>query len=167
MHLTSRRARVAALWRAAHSSPGRGVRRGGSASAAERHEGNLGRIATPAKTNDYGWNAQGVAGLAGRRGRLRRPKVKVVQNIGYNNTPRGAAPARRRPTPGLIIAHASGYDTQAKQVAKQYKVPMITYDIPTCCRKGDAVEHHDLEPAGRLPRRDPRRQDDQDRQRSA
>ena len=30
---------------------------------------------------------------------------------------------------------------------------MITYDIPTMKSPGDAVQHHDLEPAGRVPRR--------------
>ena len=36
----------------------------------------------------------------------------------------------------LIIAHASGYDTIAQRIAQQYKVPMITYDVPTQLVKG-------------------------------
>jgi len=87
-------------------------------------------IATPAKTNDYGWNAQGVAGLKAAAKAYGITKVKVVTNIGYPTTPavlQQLASAHY----GLIVAHASGYDTQAKQVAAQYKVPMVTYDIPT------------------------------------
>ena len=55
-------------------------------------------IATPAKTNDYGWNAQGVNGLKAAA----KPfglKVKVVTDIGYNNTG-GVAPAGRAASPG-------------------------------------------------------------------
>jgi simple sugar transport system substrate-binding protein len=29
----------------------------------------------------------------------------------------------------MIVAHASGYDTQAQQIAQQYKVPIVTYDV--------------------------------------
>ena len=44
-------------------------------------------IATPAKTNDYGWNAQGVAGLEAAAKAYGIKNVKVVQNIGYPTTP--------------------------------------------------------------------------------
>jgi simple sugar transport system substrate-binding protein len=92
-------------------------------------------IATPAKTNDYGWNAQGVAGLEAAA-KSYGLQVKVVQNIGYNNT----VPVLRQLAQqgyGLIVAHASGYDTQAQQIAEQYKIPTITYDISTLLHKGD------------------------------
>jgi basic membrane protein A len=104
----------------------------GSANAAGGTKVTSVAIATPAKANDYGWNAQGVAGLeaAAKAYGIPSSKVKVVQNIGYPTTPavlQSLAAAHY----GLIIAHASGYDQQAKQVAAQYKVPMVTYDIPT------------------------------------
>ena len=93
-------------------------------------------IATPAKIDDYGWNAQGVAGLKAAAKKY-GVKVKVVQNLGYNNT---AALLRQiasgSPKPGLVVAHASGFDTAAQQVARQTGVPMITYDIPTMLSKG-------------------------------
>ena len=93
-------------------------------------------IATPAKTDDYGWNAQGVAGLKAAAKKY-GVKVKVVPNIGYNNT---ASILRQiadgSPKPGLVIAHASGYDTSAQQVSRQTGVPMVTYDIPTMLSKG-------------------------------
>jgi basic membrane protein A and related proteins len=91
-------------------------------------------IATPAKTDDYGWNAQGLAGLQ-QAAAAYGLKVKAIQNIGYNNTTavlRQLALAH----PGLIIAHASGYDTNAQRVAQQYHVPIMTYDIPTELSKG-------------------------------
>jgi simple sugar transport system substrate-binding protein len=91
-------------------------------------------IATPAKTNDYGWNAQGVNGLKAAAAPYGL-NVKVVQDIGYNNT---TAVLRQLALshPGLIVAHASGYDTNAQRVAQQYHVPMITYDIPSLKSKG-------------------------------
>jgi basic membrane protein A and related proteins len=101
---------------------------GGAASAAGGTKGTSVAIATPAKTNDYGWNAQGVKGLQDAAKALGIKTVKVVPNIGYPTTPsvlQSLAAAHY----GLIVAHASGYDTQAKQVAAQYHVPFVTYDI--------------------------------------
>jgi basic membrane protein A len=92
-------------------------------------------IATPAKDNDYGWNSQGVAGLQAAA-KSYGLKVKVVQNIGYNNTP-SVLRQLALSGAGLIIAHASGYDTQAQQIAAQYKVPTVTYDVPNLLQKGD------------------------------
>ncbi|MBV9167699.1 MAG: BMP family ABC transporter substrate-binding protein [Solirubrobacterales bacterium] len=91
-------------------------------------------IATPAKTADYGWNAQGYAG-AKAAASANGMHVKLVQNIGYNNTDtilRQLALAK----PTLIIAHASGFDTSAQRIAVQYRVPTITYDIPTMLHPG-------------------------------
>jgi basic membrane protein A and related proteins len=87
-------------------------------------------IATPAKDNDYGWNAQGVAGLQAAAKSFGITNVKVVQNIGYPTTP-AVLDSLAAAHYGLIVAHASGYDTQAMQVAKRYHVPIVTYDIPT------------------------------------
>jgi len=86
-------------------------------------------IATPAKTNDYGWNSQGVAG-AKAAGSSVGATVNVTSNIGYDKTPsvlRQLALAK----PQLIIAHASGFDTAAQRIGQQYKIPTVTYDIPT------------------------------------
>jgi basic membrane protein A and related proteins len=108
---------------------------GGSASAAGGTKVTSVAIATPAKTSDYGWNAQGVAGLQTAAKALGIKNVKVVTNIGYPTTPavlQSLAAAHY----GLIIAHASGYDTQAKQVAAQTHVPFVTYDIPSYLSPG-------------------------------
>ena len=93
-------------------------------------------IATPAKTSDYGWNSQGVAGLQAAAKSTGIKTVKVVPNIGYNNTP-SVLRQLAQSGAGLIIAHASGYDAQAKQIAHQFKIPTITYDDPTLLEKGD------------------------------
>jgi len=86
-------------------------------------------IATPAKTNDYGWNAQGVAG-ANAAARKVGATVDVSSDIGYDNTETILRQLALK-KPGLLIAHASGYDTAAERIGEQYKVPTVTYDIPT------------------------------------
>jgi basic membrane protein A len=86
-------------------------------------------IALPAKVSDYGWNQQGdnaaraVATASGAQ-------LTVLSDIGYDNTQSQLSQLARQHAQ-FIIAHASGYDTAAKQVAMQYHVPIMTYDIAT------------------------------------
>jgi basic membrane protein A and related proteins len=86
-------------------------------------------IATPAKTNDYGWNAQGVA-AAKAAGSSVGASVNVTSDIGYDKTPTVLRQIALN-KPQLIIAHASGFDTAAQRIGQQYKIPTVTYDIPT------------------------------------
>jgi len=91
-------------------------------------------FASPAKTSDYGWNQQrynGAKAAASTAG----AKLQAITNIGYDKTDvvlrqliKGGA--------NFIIPMASGYDTIAARLAKQYKVPMITWDVPTNLSKG-------------------------------
>ncbi|HEX4671729.1 MAG TPA: BMP family ABC transporter substrate-binding protein [Solirubrobacteraceae bacterium] len=86
-------------------------------------------IATPAKTNDYGWNSQGVAAANSAAGAV-GATVDVSSDLGYDKTQtvlRQIALTK----PQLIIAHASGYDTAAQRIGQQYKIPTVTYDIPS------------------------------------
>ena len=86
-------------------------------------------IAVPAKVSDYGWNQQGVNG-ARAVATANGANLTVLPDIGYNNTASLLGQLARQGAQ-FIIAHASGYDTAAKQVALQYHVPIMTYDIPT------------------------------------
>jgi basic membrane protein A and related proteins len=86
-------------------------------------------IATPAKTNDYGWNSQGVAGAKAAAGTV-GATVSVTSDIGYDKTQTVLRQLALK-KPSLLIAHASGYDTAAQRIGQQYKVPTVTYDIPT------------------------------------
>jgi basic membrane protein A and related proteins len=86
-------------------------------------------IALPAKVSDYGWNQQGdnaAKAIATASG----AQLTVLSDIGYDNTQSQLAQLARQHAQ-FIIAHASGYDTAAKQVAMQYHVPVMTYDIST------------------------------------
>ena len=91
-------------------------------------------FASPAKASDYGWNQQGYNG-AKAAAAATGAKLQAITNIGYDKTDvilrqliQGGA--------NFIVAHASGYDTLAARLAQQYKVPMITYDVPTNLKKG-------------------------------
>jgi simple sugar transport system substrate-binding protein len=91
-------------------------------------------FASPAKASDYGWNQQGFNG-AKAAAAATGSQFKAITNIGYDKTD---VILRQLITGGakFIVAHASGYDTIATRLAKQYKVPMITYDVPTNLSKG-------------------------------
>ena len=91
-------------------------------------------FASPAKTSDYGWNQQGYNG-AKAAAAANGAKLQAITNIGYDKTD---VVLRQLIKGGsnFIVAQASGYDTIAARLAKQYKVPMITYDVPTNLTKG-------------------------------
>ena len=91
-------------------------------------------FAAPAKTSDYGWNQQGYIG-AKAAAAATGASLDAITNAGYDNTD---AILRQLIQKGakFIVAHASGYDTIAARLAQQYKVPMITYDVPTNLHKG-------------------------------
>jgi basic membrane protein A len=86
-------------------------------------------FASPAKASDYGWNQQGY-NAAKAAATSAGAKFQALTNIGYDKT---EVILRQLIQGGskFVIAHASGYDTIAARLAKQYKVPMITYDVPT------------------------------------
>jgi basic membrane protein A len=91
-------------------------------------------FASPAKASDYGWNQQGNNG-AKAAAAASGASLQSITNIGYDKTD---AIIRQLIQGGanFIIAHASGYDTIAARLAQQYKVPTITYDVPTNLKKG-------------------------------
>lgn len=86
-------------------------------------------IATPDVSNDYGWDQQGLSSAASAAAAY-GAKLTKVTNIGYDKT---EVVLRQLAKSGanFIIAHASGYDTVAARIGPLYKVPVMTYDIPT------------------------------------
>jgi len=91
-------------------------------------------IATPAKDNDYGWDQQGGKGAPGAA-KTYGAKLNSITGIGYDKTDTVLRQLAKGGA-GLIIAHASGYDTIAQRIGQQLKVPILTYDIPTMLNKG-------------------------------
>jgi simple sugar transport system substrate-binding protein len=113
-----------------------GLAAAGAAYATGTHSAKVTKIgfASPAKTSDYGWNQQGYNGAkaaAQRNGAT----LDAITNIGYDKTDVVLRQLIQKGA-NFIIPQASGYDTIAARLAKQYKVPMITYDVPTNLQKG-------------------------------
>ena len=106
MHMRLRGVRVVSVLAA-----GGLIAAGTAYSAGALHSGTVTKVgfASPAKASDYGWNQQGFNG-AKAAAAATGSQFKAITNIGY--------------------------DTIATRLAKQYKVPMITYDVPTNLTKG-------------------------------
>jgi len=113
-----------------------GVLAGAAYAGTARHSAKVTnvQIATPAKTNDYGWNQVGVSNAMAAAAAA-GASFKATTNIGYDKTD---VVLRQLAKSGanFIIPHASGYNTSAKKLAPQLKVPMITYDDPKLLIKG-------------------------------
>ena len=131
MHMRLRGVRVVSVLAA-----GGLIAAGTAYSAGALHGGTVTKVgfASPAKASDYGWNQQGFNG-AKAAAAATGSQFKAITNIGYDKTD---VVLRQLINGGakFIVAHASGYDTIAARLAKQYKVPMITYDVPTNLSKG-------------------------------
>ena len=86
-------------------------------------------ILTPEEGTDYGWNQQGVD-AAKAAAEAAGVEVMIAQGLGYGDV---------RPTlrelagdgASLMIAHASGYNTAAPEIAKEMKVPVAIVDTPS------------------------------------
>ena len=106
---------------------------------------------------------------AGRRGGSRRRQVgrseaDQVTNVGYDNTESVLRQLAGK-KPGLLISHASGYDTIARAHRAADGRPDDHLRRDEEPRQGQGRRDHDLGQPGRLPRRHPRRQDDEVRHR--
>jgi basic membrane protein A len=91
-------------------------------------------FASPAKASDYGWNQQGY-NAAKAAAKASGASLDAITNIGYDKTDVIIRQLIQQGS-NFIVAHASGYDTIAARMAQQYKVPVITYDVPTNLKKG-------------------------------
>ncbi|MTE01562.1 BMP family ABC transporter substrate-binding protein [Paracoccus sp. YIM 132242] len=85
-------------------------------------------IVTPEQGTDFGWNQQGVEGLEAAAAATGTEAI-VAQGLGYGNI---------RPTlreladdgANLIIAHASGYTTEATEIAREMNV-LVAANAPS------------------------------------
>jgi simple sugar transport system substrate-binding protein len=85
-------------------------------------------IVTPEKRDDFGWNQQGVAGAEAVAKEL-GIQVEVADGSGYDNVD----PILSQLANGganLVIAHASGYNASAVDVATKTNVPELSWDNP-------------------------------------
>jgi basic membrane protein A len=96
-------------------------------------------ILTPEEGTDYGWNQQGIE-AAKAAAKAAGIKVVIAQGLGYGDV---RPTLRELATEGasLLIAHASGYNTAAPEIAVELKVPVAITDTPKGLKKGLVTDY--------------------------
>lgn len=81
-------------------------------------------IVTPEQGTDFGWNQQGIEGLKAAAAATGTEAI-VAQGLGYGNV-RPTLRELAEDGAQLIVAHASGYSTEAIEVAREMGVHVVT-----------------------------------------
>jgi simple sugar transport system substrate-binding protein len=113
-------------------------------------------ILTPEQGTDFGWNQQGVDS-ARAAAEATGVELIVAEGLGYGDV---RAPMREIAAEGadLMIAHASGYNTAAPEIAEETGVPVAIVDTPAGLEPGLVADytlsgHEGAYLAGRLAAR--------------
>ncbi|WP_196941853.1 putative B6 ABC transporter substrate-binding protein [Pseudooceanicola algae] len=96
-------------------------------------------ILTPEAGTDFGWNQQGIDG-AKAAGAAMGVDVIVAENLGYGDV-RPTLRELSEEKPGLIIAHASGYNTAAPEIGAEAGVKVAITDSPDSLMEGAVVDY--------------------------
>jgi simple sugar transport system substrate-binding protein len=96
-------------------------------------------ILTPEAGTDYGWNQQGID-AAKAAGAAAGIKVIVADNLGYGDV-RPTLREMAQDGAGLLIAHASGYNTSAPEIGEEMKVPVAIVDRPDAKKAGAVADY--------------------------
>ena len=107
-----------------------GVALGGAHAA----EVNTIAILTPEEGTDFGWNQQGVEAA---RAAAEATGVELItaEGLGYGDI-RPTLRELAEEGADLMIAHASGYNTSAPEIAEETGVPVAIVDTPTALKEG-------------------------------
>lgn len=96
-------------------------------------------ILTPEAGTDFGWNQQGIEG-AKAAGEAEGVEVIVAENLGYGDV-RPTLRELSEEKPGLIIAHASGYNTAAPEIGAETGVKVAITDSPDARKPGAVADY--------------------------
>jgi len=96
-------------------------------------------ILTPEQGTDFGWNQQGIA-AAKAAAEKEGIKAVVAENLGYGDV-RPTLRELAEDGAGLIIAHASGYNTAAPEIGAEMKVPVAITDMPSAAKPGAVADY--------------------------
>lgn len=96
-------------------------------------------ILTPETGTDFGWNQQGIDG-AKAAGDALGVDVIIAENLGYGDV-RPTLRELAEEEPGLIIAHASGYNTAAPEIGAETGVKVAIVDSPSALTEGTVVDY--------------------------
>ncbi|MFC0220323.1 simple sugar transport system substrate-binding protein [Pseudochelatococcus lubricantis] len=96
-------------------------------------------ILTPEAASDFGWNQQGVQ-AARAAGGAAGVEVLVAENLGYGDV-RPVLRELAEDGAGLLIAHASGYNTAAPEIGAEAGVPVAITDRPDARVPGKVADY--------------------------
>lgn len=96
-------------------------------------------VLTPEHGTDFGWNQQGID-AAKAVGEALGIEVVVASGLGYGDV---RPTLRELAAEGvdLMIAHASGYNTAAPEIAEETGVPVAIVDTPEAKREGLVADY--------------------------
>jgi basic membrane protein A and related proteins len=94
---------------------------------------------TPEQANDFGWNQQGAAGAAAVAKKYGL-KFTLAQGLGDGDV-RATLRALAGETAGLIIAHASSYNTAAPEIAAETRTRVAVTDNPKASVPGLVADY--------------------------
>lgn len=96
-------------------------------------------ILTPEAGTDYGWNQQGVDAAKAAAAAAGIEAV-VAENLGYGDV-RPTLRELAEEGAGLLIAHASGYNTAAPEIGAEAKIPVAIVDRPDALAAGAVADY--------------------------
>lgn len=96
-------------------------------------------ILTPEAGTDYGWNQQGIDGAKAAAAAAGIEAI-VAENLGYGDV-RPTLRELAEDKPGLIIAHASGYNTAAPEIGAETGVKVAIVDSPDALKANAVADY--------------------------
>jgi basic membrane protein A len=96
-------------------------------------------ILVPEQATDFGWNQQGVESAKAAAIKM-GVEITVAQGLGYGDV-RPTLRELAEDGVSLMIAHASGYNTAAPEIAEELKVPVAIVDRPDSLKPGLVADY--------------------------
>jgi len=96
-------------------------------------------VAAPEEGIDFGWNQQGVDSAVAAAEAL-GIEIEVADGLGYDD-PRPVLRELADNGADLIIAHASGFNTAAPEIAEEFGVPVAIVDAPAAVLEGLVADY--------------------------
>jgi basic membrane protein A and related proteins len=96
-------------------------------------------VLVPEQATDFGWNQQGVDSAKAAASGM-GVEITVAQGLGYGDV-RPTLRELAEDGVSLIIAHASGYNTAAPEIAEELKVPVAIVDRPNSLKPGLVADY--------------------------
>lgn len=96
-------------------------------------------ILTPEQGTDFGWNQQGVDG-AKAAGAATGVEVVTAENLGYGDV-RATLRELAEEGHGLLVAHASGYNTAAPEIGLETGVKVAIVDSPSAVKENAVADY--------------------------